>query len=135
MCISDFSISHHLHTCILMVSSQAYLKSYFGDESWLTKRTFVSSCIYVHIIYRRFSCMRIFSRNCLGDLGDLGDCNPLKNKNETRRSATPRSLQAAQSMIISIDSIVSSSPRISRPQPVSGAWESHNQAIVIYSDL
>ena len=72
MCISYLSTSHRLHTCILMVSSQAYLKSYFGDESWLTKRTFVSSCLYVHIIYRGFSCMRIFSCNCLGDLGDLG---------------------------------------------------------------
>ena len=103
---------------------------YFGDESWLTKRHSVCSCIftYVHV----FSCIFIYFQNYLGDLGDLGLrllADPLKNNNKKKHKdhGNLPAMQAAQSMIISIDSIAASSPRISRPQPVSGACES-NQA-------
>lgn len=102
---------------------------YFGDESWLTKRHSVCSCIftYVHV----FSCIFIYSQNYLGDLGDLGLrllADPLKNNNKKKHKdhGNLPAMQAAQSMIISIDSIAASSPRISRPQHVSGACESNH---------
>ena len=86
--------------------------------------------MYFHIC-SRFSCIFIYSQNYLGDLGDLGLrllADPLKNNNKKKHKdhGNLPAMQAAQSMIISIDSIAASSPRISRPQPVSGACESNH---------
>lgn len=82
---------------------------------------------YVHVFSHMFTLFHVFSElYYVGDLGDLGLrllADPLKNNNKKKHKdhGNLHAMQAAHSMIISIDSIAASSPRISRPQPVPGA--------------